>query len=206
MSRTARLLGLVLALVAGSTACKKVSDDAPQPAPDGLIATLSVKSLQDSVGGLRKLVDATKPGAGGFVSEPQVRGGLATMLHATSLDGLDVMGTVHLLFVDDGKAKGVVLVAKATDAKSAEKGKGSATLVEKRGWAVLGPKDVVEVVAPYALTTLVAEDAPSTLTMTIDMPRVMTRYTPDLMRAREALASGAVPGAPASSTVVTSPP
>jgi hypothetical protein len=104
---------------------------------------------------------------------------------ATNLDGLDAAAPLHALWLDDGKLSGLAIVGKVHDEDALASGAKPAEVVIKDGWAVVGSKDIVEIAAPYALTTLVAQP-PVTPTATVYVDTALARYKDKVVAWRNA--------------------
>ncbi len=185
LSRLAVALAALAAL-----ACEKASgpDPAPLPAPpDAVVVTVSTGSQSKATDAIRAYAEAIRPGSGTFVRAELVADALAKQAGAESLGGLDLAGPVHLIVLD-GPARTVV-VGKAADRAALEKGRGGAHLVVRDGWALVGPKDAVELVASWAVPGLVATRPARALEATVYVDRLMTRHASEVTAMREAVAS-----------------
>src|SRR5437870_2727477 len=146
-----RYLAVVLALVC---ACEKDPQaEKPAPRPEIVVADIS-RASATSLDGLRAFVGKVSPMAVLALHDGLILGQLAQGIDAKSLDGLDPKAPLHVLVTDGPKGGDAVLVAKIGDAKQLEAGKGSATIVTRDGWAVLGHEATVNEVADYALATV----------------------------------------------------
>src|SRR5262249_40894334 len=104
------------------------------------------------------------------------------------LDGVDLDQPAHLLVLDPRKhGRPVALLATVSDA-----GKLKGAKVEGKH-AVIGPADVVDAVAPYALAVVAARAAPAALTASCTPSKLLGLYRADLENARKNLA-GALAG------------
>jgi len=183
-----RLAAALAALAA--FACEKASgpDPSPLPAPpEAVVVIVSTGSLVKATGAIRAYGEAVRPGSGLFVREEMVADGLAKLAGAESLDGLDLAGPVHLIVLD-GPARRVV-VGKAANRAALDKGRGGAHLVVRDGWALVGPKDAVELVASWAVPGLVATRPARALEATVHIDRLMTRHAAEVTAIRESAAS-----------------
>jgi hypothetical protein len=187
-ARTLAALLLVTAL-----GCERADKDDPTPTPpppDAVVATVSTASLAKAVGGIRDYAEAIRPGTGLFVREELIAASLAREAGAVSLEGLDLAGPVHLILLD-GPTRTVV-VGKAADRAALEKGRGGAHLSVRDGWALVGPKDAVELVAPWAVPGLVGArtaSAPGSIEATAWIDRLMTRHAAAITEMRQAVVS-----------------
>ncbi|HZJ65273.1 MAG TPA: hypothetical protein VFD36_17295, partial [Kofleriaceae bacterium] len=136
-------------------------------------------------------VDAVKPGTAVVLSDAFVRQGLAQAVGASSLDGLDPGAWSYLLVGSvDGATPAVALLGKVSDAKKLAESAAGAQVMSKGGWAVVGPKPVVERLGPYALATLAAQRAPSAFTATVYLPHLMARFNDQIQGARTSILAG----------------
>lgn len=184
------LCSRILLAAVTALACEKASGpDAPAaPEPDAVVATVSIPSLSTAMVDLRNYVNAIRPGGALMMTDGIAASGLARAAGAGSLDGLDLAGPVHLVVLDNPTR--VVVVGKAKDRSALDKGRGAAHLVVRDGWALLGPKDAVELVSAWAIPTLVsARPTASDVEGTIRVDRLMTRHAAAVTEVREAAAA-----------------
>src|SRR5262245_8028681 len=118
------------ALIAGLlvfAACERAASKI-EPRPPNLIVDIA-RSSSTSLDGLRAFVNGIQPGAGARLDE-------AKLLRL--LDGLDLAKPMHVLIVDRGDERGVVVLAKIGDSKLLDTVQSSATIEKRNGWAVIG--------------------------------------------------------------------
>lgn len=133
---------------------------------------------------VRDLANAFKPGAAAFLTDAMLKTVIANVTHAKGLDGLDTAGWSYLLVTDGGD---VAILGKVTDDKQLHASVGTAAVVERDHWAVVGPKPVVDKVSDYALDVLAKQAAPQQLLATVYVPNVMARYKAKLPGLRAAM-------------------
>ncbi len=180
-------------LLFAALGCERADKDDPQPAPpppDAVVATMSTGSLARTLDGIRAYAEAIRPGAGLFVHDEVLAEALAREAGAASLEGLDLSGPVHIVLLDNPTR--TVVVGKAADRAALEKGRGGAHLIVRDGWALVGPKDAVELVADWAVSGLVGArtaSAPGAIEATTYVDRLMTRHAAAITEMRQAVAS-----------------
>src|SRR6185503_3555620 len=149
-----RLLVVTVAALAASGCEKASGPEVPAaPEPEAVVATVSIPSVATAATDLQNYANAIKPGAGLMMNEGMIASALARASGAGAIDGLDLSGPVHMIVLDNPTR--VVLVGKAKDRAALDKGRGTAHLVVRDGWAVIGAKDAVELVAGWAVPGLV---------------------------------------------------
>lgn len=182
-----------VALVLGALSCEKASSPAPEPLPpppEAVVLTVSTASLAKATEGIRAYAEAIRPGAGLMVRDDLAADSLARMAGAESLAGLDLAGPVHLIVLD--RPSRTVVVGKAADRAALDKGRGAAQLTVRDGWAVIGPKDAVDLVAGWAVPGLVGSrqaSSPGVIEATAWVDRLMTRHAADITEMRQAVAT-----------------
>ncbi|HSS01091.1 MAG TPA: hypothetical protein VLM79_28735 [Kofleriaceae bacterium] len=131
-------------------------------------------------------VEAVKPGSGVAISEPFVRAGLASAAGVSSLDGFDPASWTYLLVASVEGTPAIAVVSKVRDAKqlTANVSAGASTMQLKGGWAIVGPKPVVDLVDAWALAALPAQRAPSAMNATVYVPNVLAAYKAQIEQAR----------------------
>src|SRR5262245_50443223 len=137
--------------------CSRAGSKLPPPAD--YLGMLSVKSLDAAAGRIDSYLKTITPGGQvgltGRTAEPP----LASLLSVKSLDGLAFDKPLHLVCLDPKKfSRPFVLVGTATDAKKLGAAVGEANLKLDGTRALIGVKQTVDAVAPWALATLA--DAP----------------------------------------------
>ena len=166
-------------------------DACAEPAsPAELLASVAIGPAS-TLRSLAAYVDAVKPGASVALSDAFVRQGLAQAVGASSLDGLDPAAWSYLLVgsVDAGPPA-VALLGKVHDAKKLAESAAGAEVMSKGGWAIVGPKPLLERVGAYALVTLAAQRAPRAFTATVYMPHLMTRFNDQIQGVRSSMVAG----------------
>jgi hypothetical protein len=180
----------VLFALLAAAACEKASDsDAPPSAsePEAVVVTVSMPSLGTALADLRNYVNAIRPGGGLMLSEGMIASGLARAAGAQSLLALDFAGPVHLLVLDNPTR--AVVVAKVRDREALNTERGSAHVVIRDGWALVGPKDAVELVSGWAVPGLVAAKTASDVEATVRVDRLMTRHAAAVTEMRQQAAT-----------------
>lgn len=142
--------------------------------PTAVIAKVTIGS-PTGLDGIRALADAIRPGTSGTI-DSQVLLGTALGIAA---GGLDLAGPVHVLYLDNGKASGFVLVARVAD---------PALLLPDvkpvNGWAVAGDRALTKIVAGWALGDLAATTPTADVVGTVYPSSVLTRYRKEIEQAR----------------------
>ena len=173
------LLGLV---VAGERAEAK---GAAKP-PASLIASVALGS-DATLDTLKPFVDAIKPGVSPMLTGGMVRSQLASIVGASSLDGLDGSAGLYVLLVDDGSTVAQVVVGKVKDEKALLDGAGTARVSTQRGWAVIGAKPIVDQVAGFAFASIAPQPTPTVPTATVYVPNALARYRAQIGAARTSM-------------------
>jgi hypothetical protein len=165
---------LVAALLVAACGKSSKIPDGPQPRPAQLVATVSLPSAA-SLEKLRDHVAAVRGVAAMAVDSHVVMIAAARGVAATNLEGLDASAPLHALWLDDGKLSGLAIVGKVRDDDALASGAKPAEVVTHDGWAIVGSKEIVEIAAPYALSTLVAKP-PATPSATVYIDTALARY------------------------------
>ncbi|HEY4243850.1 MAG TPA: hypothetical protein VGM88_28750 [Kofleriaceae bacterium] len=198
-----KLLPLVVGLVV-SVGTAQAAPKAVKPPPD-LLVSIAVGG-DASLDGVRAFANAVKPGAGLMLSGGMLRGQLAQMIGATGLDGFDPNAGITLLISDtpaaSGGAIGFAVLGKISDDKEFASHTGVAFSMVKDHWALLGPKETVAKLAPFALAQLAGQPAPVVPTATAYVPNVLARYKPQIDAARAAIHAQLTKTSPGSPTFV----
>jgi hypothetical protein len=160
----------------------------PAPPPE-LLATVAIGPAS-MFRNFAAYADAVKPGSGVALNDAIVRQGLASAVGASSLDGLDPTGWSYLLVGSVDTTPAMALAGKVRDAKKLADSASAAHVMSKGGWAVIGPKPLVERIGPHALATLPSQRAPGTLTATVYVPHVMARFKDQIEAARSSMLAG----------------
>ncbi|HWU85977.1 MAG TPA: hypothetical protein VN253_01830, partial [Kofleriaceae bacterium] len=187
--RVSSIVGCVLAAVAvawsGPAAAQKVVQ------PPELLMSVGI-GPNNTLDSLRAFANTMQPGIGMMLSGQMLRAQLAGMVGAAALDGLDDKATTYVLAVDGGPAlKGAAVVGKVTDENLLAKSVGTAHVVKKNGWAVVGPKLVAEKVAPFAFGALAPQPTiAGPPVATIYTANLVQRYKADIEKVRQQLVSG----------------
>ncbi|HWO21730.1 MAG TPA: hypothetical protein VNO30_23330 [Kofleriaceae bacterium] len=188
--RASWILGsLIVSLTIAGTRPAAAQGKAAEPAELLMSVGIGPDSTLDS---LRAFANTIQPGVGIMVTVPMLRKQIASMVTATSIDGLDEQSTIYVLAVDGGPAlKGVAALGKVADEARLKQGVGQAHLVKKNGWAVIGPKPIAEKIAPFALGTLSAQAITGLPVATVYTANLMVRYKTEIAEARKKLLDGA---------------
>jgi hypothetical protein len=193
-----------LALLFILLACERASgpDDVPLAGPpDAVVATVSTGSLAQAMTGLRAYLDAIRPGASLMMTDGLVAGGLARAAGASSLDGIDLAAPLHVIFLDGPER--LVVAGKAADRAALDKAHGAAHLLVRDGWALLGPRDAVELIAPWVVPTLVASRPTAAVQATVHVDRLMTRHAAAITELRETAAARLAASDPNAGRMIT---
>ncbi|HEU4728740.1 MAG TPA: hypothetical protein VFT22_12640 [Kofleriaceae bacterium] len=174
-----RSLGAPLAVLAACFAyapaeAKDAASPAGQPPPE-LLVTVALGPAT-TLRNLQAYVEAIKPGAGAGLGDQVVRHGMADAVGASSLDGLDPASWTYLLIADTGGSPGVALLGKVGDARKLEASAGKDRVVARGGWAVIGPRPLIDRVAPYGFAAIAPQPPPSAPTAIVYVPHVLARY------------------------------
>jgi hypothetical protein len=155
--------------------------------PPELLMSVGV-GPDNTLDSLRAFANTMQPGVGMMVTSTLLRRQIATMVDATSLDGLDENGTIYVLAVDGGPAlKGVAVVGKIADDAKLTQSAAPAHLVKKNAWAVIGKKLVAEKVAPFAFASLAGQTISGPPVATVYTANLMVRYKTEIEDARKKL-------------------
>jgi hypothetical protein len=185
-SRAARTRGPawlagILALAAACThADAKAKADQP---PAELLVSVAIGPAT-TLRNLQAYVDAIKPGAGAALTDQVVRRGLAEMVGASSLDGLDPASWMYVLVASQDGAPAPALLGKIADLKALSSSVDSAHVMIKGSWAVIGGKPLLERVGAYALSAIAAQPTPKAPSATVYLPQVLARYKREIEAAR----------------------
>jgi hypothetical protein len=183
-ARAALVLGVFT--LAAALPRDAVAEAAPPPE---LLATVAIGPAS-MFRSFAAYADAVKPGSGVALNDAIVRQGLASAVGASSLDGLDPMAWSYLLVGSVDAAPAVALAGKVRDAKKLADGASAAHVMSKGGWAVIGPKPLVERIGAHALATLPAQRAPGTLTATVYVPHLMAQFKDQIESVRSTMLAG----------------
>lgn len=172
----------VIGLVLGTS---QPAQGAPARRPVAVLGKVTLGS-PSGLDGVRAVIDAVRPGTGATITTEL----LLTSLTPVSLNGLDLAGPVHVLYVDSRVAQGFTVVARVSDPLLL-----TADAVSRNGWAVVGPKPLVGLVARWALAALDATAVPPDLVATIYPGAILGRYRKELaaVRKNNSLASAGLP-------------
>jgi hypothetical protein len=179
LARRVRTVIGILGLVA---ACTRADAKAKlDPPPAELLATAAIGPVT-TLRNLQAYVEAIQPGAGAIFTDQVVRRGLAEMVGASSLDGLDPASWAYVLVAstEGAGAPAVALLGKVRDARTLATSAGSTHVMLKGGWAVLGAKPLLERIGAYALAAIAAQPAPAAPTVTVYLPHVLARYKAEI--------------------------
>jgi len=151
-----------------------------EPPPPNLIVDVA-RASSTSLDGVRAFVNAIQPGAGVMLDEARL---------LRPLDGMDLTKPMHVLIVDRGDERGIVVLAKIGDSKVVDSVQSKVTIERRNGWAVIGKQPFLRDVASYALSTLATAPAPAVPTAIVYLPRVLALHPKELELAREQFAGG----------------
>ncbi|HEX8109337.1 MAG TPA: hypothetical protein VF516_16505 [Kofleriaceae bacterium] len=138
------------------------------------------KTIRD----LRAYADAIQPGLGTALSEVALRAALARAAGMRSLDGFDSAHWPYVLAAGVDGARPIALVGRVTDARQLAASAGSACIIARSGWAVVGDERVVTRIADYALAAIATKPQPRVATAEIYLSRVLDHYRSELEIAR----------------------
>ena len=124
-------------------------DAAPANPPSRPLEVIGVLSRGSPAAwsGLDKLVSSAGAPASGTI-EAVMWQGLAGGLGVPALSGVDTSGPVYAIYADDGQTRGMVLVVRVSDAPALAKSTEGLALEPRGKWATIGPKPLVDLVAP----------------------------------------------------------
>jgi hypothetical protein len=186
-------------LLLAAIACQKASaPPAPGvPEPADLIAVVSVASPKAALGRVRAYAEAVSPGAGGALNDELIPSALASMVGAPALDGLDLDKPAHLLVLDPRKhPQPFALLATVADAAKVKAAQTVKVTIDGAR-AVVGPAEVVDAVAAYALGVVAGRPAPEAATATCSPAKLLGLYRADLEAARHNMAATVSQASPA---------
>jgi hypothetical protein len=154
----------------------------PAPLPNTVMATLSVGEPQAQLASLAAYADAVQPGFGAMLAPAQLIQGVAAVVGAPGLDGVDLTKPLHLLLLDPQKGGGqaLLVVAIADKQKMAGSVGGGAVMQEHGGYAAIGAGAALLAASPYALSNLAKTRPPKHPHGVIYMNRIMESYGPQL--------------------------
>jgi hypothetical protein len=196
-----RLIGLALVALFTVSCEKESGPQAPVTAPpDPVVATVSLVSPERAVAAVRAYLDAANPGSAGMIAAPSLLDSLAGGAGATSLEGIDVAGPLHVIIAD--LPVRFVIAGRVTDGKRLEAGRGEAKVLLKGGWALIGSAELVDLVDDWALSTLVASKPSTVVAATAYLDRLMQRHADELGLIRGQVAAGAQAAGPGGDILV----
>jgi len=161
----------------------------PDPPPAELLASVAIGPVT-TLRNLQAYVEAIQPGAGGILTDQAVRHGLAEMVGASSLDGLDPTSWVYVLVASTSDVPAVALLGKVADARTLATSAGSTHVMIKGRWAVLGSKPLLERIGSYALAAIATQPAPAAPAVTVYLPHILARYKAEIAAFRTQMAAG----------------
>jgi hypothetical protein len=169
-------LGALLALTLAPRA-----HAAPKPVepPPELLATIAIGPAS-TLRPLEAYVNAVQPGAGALINDQMVRRGLAEILGAHALDGLDPSAWTYVLVSMIGGTPSFAVVGKVASAKAFAQIAAPLTTQTKGGYGVVSSKPILDKLAGYALSMIATQAAPRVPTATIYLPRVLAQFKPQL--------------------------
>jgi hypothetical protein len=172
-----------LALAAAGPAEAKPGSDRP---PAELLVSVAL-GPSSTLRGLQAYAESIEPGAGAQLTDQVMRGALAGAIGVSSLDGVDPAAWVHVLIADE---KRLALLVKVADAKALSANAGPNQVMVDGGWAVIGPRPLVQQLAPYALGAIATRPPPATPTATVYLPHVLARYKAPITEFRKQFLAG----------------
>jgi hypothetical protein len=178
--RSCALAVIAIGLVAGSSTIDAKPKGEQRPL--GLLASVAIGPAA-TLRGLQSYAEAINPGSSAALSDAVLRGGLAQLVGAQSLDGLDPASWVYVVVVDHNGSPAPGLVVKVRDGKALAASLGPIPMIHRAGWAVIAPQPVLDQVGSYALAAIATQPTPALPTATVYLPQVMTRYQPEIAKA-----------------------
>jgi len=169
------MAGLGLAAGATNASARPKAD----PVPAELLASVAMGPAT-TLRGLQAYAEAIKPGAGASITDQVVRGGIAELVGASSLDGFDATSWTYVLVASGDAAPRFALLGKVSDATTLATSAGAAHVLVKGGWAVVGARPLLERIGPYALASIATQPAPAALNATVYLAHVRARYQAEL--------------------------
>jgi hypothetical protein len=179
------ILTIVGALAVCAPADAKGKPDAP---PAELLVSVAIGPVT-TLRNLQAYAEMIQPGSGAALSDQVVRRGLAEVVGATSLDGLDPASWMYLLVAGTSGPPAVALLGKVADAKALAAAAGADRLATRGGWAVIGDRPVLDHIGAYALSTIAAQPTPRAPNATVYMPQVLARGRPQIEAFRAQMAA-----------------
>jgi len=156
--------------------------------PPELLATVAI-GPGPTLRTLQAYADAVQPGAGGLVNDQLVRHGLAEIVGAGGLDGFDPAGWLYLLVGTVDSTPTFALLGKVSDAKAVTASAGSLHTIVKAGWAVIGPKPLLDKIAGYAFATISTQPTPRVPTANVFLSQVLARFHPQIEAVKTQMAT-----------------
>ena len=186
VSQSAAILAPLLASGLLVAACQKgqVPPELPKiDAPADVIVTVSLGHPAAFATRLGRYVDQVAPGTGAQLNGRALADGMAKMIGATSLDGLDLDQPVRLI-VFNPKTHGehpIILLGSFPDADKLRRGVGSLKVERSQdGHTLVGADAEVAAARAWAFGPLAAAQAPDAPTAEIWMDRVLAAFRTDL--------------------------
>jgi hypothetical protein len=182
------VLGLVVAAAGPAVA-------APAAPPADLLAVVTLPS-KDGLAGVAAFADRVQPGAGAMVGG-LVAQGLGELAGPGSLEAVAAGKPLRLLVLEPpGGKTAVAVVVPVKDAKALARAVGPDVEVKSgRGWAVLGQPGTPARLAPWALSTLVAEKAPAVPTASLFPAALFAAHRAAIEQVGAQMVLGATTGA-----------
>lgn len=169
-----------MGLLALATACTHADAKARANQPPAELLVSVAMGPATTLRNLQAYVEAIKPGAGAALTDQVVRRGLAEMIGASSLDGLDPASWMYVLVANLDDAPAFALVGKVSDLKALSNTVGSAHVMIKGDWVAIGGKPLLDRIGAYALSVIATQPAPKAPNATVYLPQVLARYKPQL--------------------------
>ncbi len=154
----------------------------PAPLPNTVLAAVSVGDPQGQLASMASYADAVQPGFGAMLAPSQLVQGVAAIVGAPGLDGVDLGKPLHLLLLDPQKGGGQALLvaAVADQRKIAGTVGGGAAMQVHGGYAAIGTAAALQAASPYALSNLAKTTPPKNPHAVIYMTRIMESFGPQL--------------------------
>jgi hypothetical protein len=198
---------LVSFAVATTAACTKVKnvpvidDKTPLPRPADVILEASMPSLA-TIADLKAYVDHVKPGFGPLL-DSKARYMVADLGGLSNLDGVKADAPVWAVVLNP-KPKGQrsVLVFTVGDEKKLAESAKNTTYKIQDGHAVVGSKESVEALGPYAFATIAKQKAPAVATVQIFVPVLRTAFHDEIEQGKKAIPAMMSQAGPAAAKVV----
>ena len=170
------------------------------PRPPSVVVDIA-RANSHSGDGLKAFMAAVRPMVP--VDEAMLLSLASGKLGLVNVDAIDRSAPLHLLVVDDGSSRQLVLVAKIADAKALDEAKTQHATIETRaGWAAIGRDPAaVHDIAPYALSALPDAPAPERPTATVYLGQIVKLHGDRLAQIRDAAVAAQSANGPSAEVV-----